>query len=131
MTKQYKLKLCSNGTYYLHHKGVLINNPYITFDKFHKEDAESIVSELNHLSEENEQLKQQLKECEQKKQNIKELLICGEAVVEQKKLQELIYGQVIALIDDKIKEYKKYDGYDTEKFYIGTQLLKELKKELQ
>ena len=34
------------------------------------------------------------------------------------------------LIDNKIKEYQKYDEYDTEKYYIGTQLLKELKKEL-
>ena len=67
MTKQYELKLCSNGTYYLYHKGVLINNPYITFDKFHKEDAESIVGELNHLVEENEQLKFELKECREHK----------------------------------------------------------------
>lgn len=38
-------------------------------------------------------------------------------------------ANVDKLIDSKIKEYQKYDGYDTEKYYIGTQLLKELKKE--
>ena len=58
--KQFELRLCSNGSYYLYHKGVLINNPYITFDKFNKEDAESIVGELNHLVEENEQLKEEV-----------------------------------------------------------------------
>lgn len=38
--------------------------------------------------------------------------------------------RVLDLIDEKIKEYQKYDGYDTEKYYIGIQLLNELKKEL-
>lgn len=58
--KQYELKLCNNGTYYLYYKGALINNPYITFDKFNKEDAEAIVNELNNLSEDNEQLKEEI-----------------------------------------------------------------------
>ena len=55
--KQYELRLCSNGIYYLYHKGTLINNPYIDFDKFNRESAESIISNLNNLSEENEELK--------------------------------------------------------------------------
>ena len=38
--------------------------------------------------------------------------------------------EVFDLINKKIDEYQEYDGYDTEKYYIGTQLLKELKKEL-
>ena len=51
-----------------------------------------------------------------------------------KKENEQLKQQLIdvdKLIDDKIKEYQKYDEYDTEKYYIGTQLLKELKKELK
>ena len=39
--------------------------------------------------------------------------------------------KVLKLLDEKIKEYKKYDGYDTESYYIGTGLLKELKRELE
>ena len=38
--------------------------------------------------------------------------------------------KVFDLIDKKIEEYKKYDGYDTESYYIGTGLLKDLKEEL-
>lgn len=83
------------------------------------------------LEKENEQLKQQLIDCEEKKQNIKDVLLHSEAVVEQKKIQELVYNIVFDCIDEKIEEYKKYDGYDTEKYYIGTQLLKELKRELK
>ncbi len=44
---------------------------------------------------------------------------------------EQLKQSFINLIDEKIKEYQKYDEYDTEKFYIGTQLLNELKKELK
>ena len=40
-------------------------------------------------------------------------------------------SKVIDLIDEKIKEYKEYDGVDTESYYIGTGLLKELKEELK
>lgn len=59
MTEKYELRLCNDGNYYVYHKGVLINAPYISFDKFNKEDAESIIGELNHLSNENEQLKKE------------------------------------------------------------------------
>lgn len=75
MTEKYELRLCNNGIYYLYHKGVLINAPYISFDKWNKEDAESIIGELNHLSNENEQLKQRIKALEREIQE----LSCGEA----------------------------------------------------
>ena len=59
--KRFELRLCNNGNYYLYCNGILINNPYIHFDKFHKEDAESIINELNYLSEEIEWLKKENK----------------------------------------------------------------------
>lgn len=39
-------------------------------------------------------------------------------------------NKVFDLVNEKIKEYQKYDEHDTEKYYIGTQLLNNLKKEL-
>lgn len=36
--------------------------------------------------------------------------------------------KILNLIDTKINEYQQYAEYDTEKWYIGTELLKELKK---
>ena len=86
---------------------------------------------MRDLVNENEQLKQQLTDCKEKKQQMKEFFMNSEPVIEQKKLQKVIYQTVINLIDEKIKEYKKYDGYDTEKYYIGTGTLKELKRELK
>ena len=121
MTKQYgfninKYQIEQNGKYFAYLNVI---------------DVKKIVEELNSLSEENKQLKQQLNNCEQKKQNIKDMLLYSEPIIEQKKIQELVYNIVFDLIDEKIEEYKKYDGYDTEKYYIGTQLLKELKRELK
>lgn len=62
--------------------------------------GEEIVDLLN----ENDQLKKELEDCQIKKQNIKDLLMNAEPIVEQKKLQKIIYGMIISKIDDKIKE---------------------------
>lgn len=87
------------------------------------------------LEKENEELKQQ-----HRKLQIDFNDACGivydlrESKLDLEDENEQLKQQLIdvdKLIDDKIKEYQKYDGYDTEKYYIGTQLLKELKKELK
>lgn len=91
------------------------------------------------LMEENKELKEQLKDCQQKKQNIKDLLMNSEPVVEQKKLQKLIYRIVINLIDRKIKDYNQQlddeDIDDNLAYYMNVkghiEAFKELKKELQ
>ena len=89
-------------------------------------DFQTIEELLNMLHEENEQLKQQLNDCERKKQNIKDLLLNSEPIHEQKKIQKLIYKGIFDLIDEKIEEYCNIpslcDG--------GVTALKELKNEL-
>lgn len=89
---------------------------------------------LNNFEKENEQLKKQLADCERKKQNHKDMLMNSTAVVEQKKLQKIIYSMVIAMIDDKIKEvvagYKHGDVHHDISRFAHDRLF-ELKKELQ
>ena len=64
MTKRFELKLCSNGTYYVYENGTLTD---IDFDKFNKESADALIDEVNALYDENEQLKFELKECQEHK----------------------------------------------------------------
>ena len=52
--KQFELRLCSNGSYYLWDNGDLTD---ISFDKFNKEAAEEMCNRLNELHKLNEQLK--------------------------------------------------------------------------
>ena len=54
MTKQFELRLCSNGTYYVYENGTLTD---IDFDKFNKESADALINEVNALYEEKEKLK--------------------------------------------------------------------------
>ena len=56
MTKQFELRLCSNGTYYVYENGTLTD---IDFDKFNKESADALLDEVNVLYEENEQLRKE------------------------------------------------------------------------
>lgn len=103
--------------------------------KISEEDKETIKK----LNNENEQLKQQLEDCLIKKQKIKVLLTHSEPILEQKKLQKLIYNRVIAMIDEKIKIADTYRkpldsltiGDDLGYWNGAYQTLKELKKELQ
>jgi DNA repair exonuclease SbcCD ATPase subunit len=84
------------------------------------------------LYKENQQLKQQLTDCKEKKQQMKEFFMNSEPVIEQKKLQELIYQIVINLIDEKIKEADEGFEQTYDSWYQGQiDALKELKKELQ
>ena len=53
--KQFELRLCSNGTYYVYENGTLTD---IDFDKFNQESAYALIDEVNALYEDNEQLKQ-------------------------------------------------------------------------
>lgn len=69
-------------------------------------EADVLVDLLNDLTEENEQLKQQLTDCKEKKQQMKEFFMNSEPVIEQKKLQKLIYQTIINLIDEKIQYYE-------------------------
>ena len=59
MYEKFKLKLTSNGLYYLYKDNEIII-PYINFQKWNKEDAEYLIGELNKLSDENDKLKQQI-----------------------------------------------------------------------
>ena len=68
------------------------------------DELNKLEDKIINLEKENTELKEQLKDCQQKKQNIKDVLMNSEPVVEQKKLQKLIYQQVINLIDEKIRE---------------------------
>ena len=104
------------------------------------ESAKEMCELLNKLIEENEQLKQQLTDCKEKKQQMKEFFMNSEPVIEQKKLQKLIYQTVINLIDDKIDELqKKYDFGQKNGFYPmynynirhSINVLKKMKKELE
>lgn len=54
MTKRFELRLCSNGTYYVYENGTLTD---IDFDKFNKESAYALIDEVNTLYEEKEKLK--------------------------------------------------------------------------
>lgn len=86
------------------------------------------------LMEENKKLKEQLKDCQQKKQNIKDVLLNSEPVLEQKKLQKLIYRTVINLIDKKIKEAREHYSnplYDRRYYQGQYEAFNELKKELK
>lgn len=87
-----------------------------------------IASLLNKLNDENEKLKSNIDirdkaiiELKEENKDLNDLLASKE---------DILLKPVIKIIDDKISEYKKYDGYDTEAYYIGTQLLKELRKEI-
>lgn len=55
--KRFELRLCPNGTYYVWENGELVID-HISFDKWHKEDANDLIDLLNELSEENEHLLQ-------------------------------------------------------------------------
>lgn len=57
--KQYELRLCNNGLYYLWKDGDLFigDDGYITFVPFDKNIGQWFVDELNKLFNENEQLK--------------------------------------------------------------------------
>lgn len=103
-------------------------------------EADVLVDLLNDLNDENVQLKQQLTDCKEKKQQMKEFFMNSEPVIEQKKLQKLIYQTVINLIDDKIDELqKKYDFGQKNGFYPmynynirhSINVLKKMKKELE
>lgn len=59
--KRFELRLCPNGTYYVWENGELVID-HISFDKWHKEDANDLIDLLNELSEENEQLRQIIKD---------------------------------------------------------------------
>ena len=83
--------------------------------------ADVIAEALNILISENKQLKDKYNEQSVQYEELEEQV---ERLLDFK-------DNVFNLINEKIKEYKKYDGYDTEKYYIGTGTLKELKKELQ
>ena len=85
--------------------------------KFMKNQSEQIKK----LENENEQLK---------KQRYDLYSDIARLVDENEQLKQQVQD-IYNLIDKKIEEYAKYDGYDTEKFYIGTQLLKDLKKGLK
>lgn len=54
MTKRFELRLCSNGTYYVYENGTLTD---IDFDKFNKESAYALIDEVNTLYKEKEKLK--------------------------------------------------------------------------
>ena len=60
--KRFELRLCSNGIYYVYENGTLTD---IDFDKFNKESAYALIDKVNALYDENEQLKQRIKELEQ------------------------------------------------------------------
>ena len=116
------------------YNGRLLDNDYQTF--YYIEDSEEnielLCNRLNELSDENEQLKSELKELTQKKNDLKELLINSEPVLEQKELQKIIYKMVYVAIDEKIE--KAEDGFQQtqDNWYQGQiDALKELKKELQ
>lgn len=84
------------------------------------------------IQKENEHLKQQLTDCKEKKQQMKEFFMNSEPVIEQKELQKLIYQIVINLIDEKIKEADEGFEQTYDSWYQGQiDALKELKKELQ
>lgn len=89
-----------------------------------------IDEEHQKLKEENIELKKQLRDCQQEKQNIKDFLMNSEAVVEQKELQKLIYRSVGNLIDEKIKELKDINNISIIP-RESIEILKDLKKELQ
>ena len=96
------------------------------------DNLQDCVEVLNLLSGENEQLKSELKELTQKKNDLKELLVNSEPVLEQKELQKIIYKMVYSAIDDKIKEAEEGFQQTYDEWYQGQiDGLKELKKELQ
>lgn len=101
---------------------------YDVNDNHMVDDLEIICELLNDLNDENEQLKFENIELSVDNKELKCTNIELNNENEQLK-QEL--QDIYKLIDKKIEEYAKYDGYDTEKFYIGTQLLKDLKKGLK
>ncbi len=82
---------------------------------------EKVEKDLNELADENEQLKQANQELTQKKNDLKDLLVNSETVLEQKKLQKIIYKMVIDLIDEKIEKV------DT----VSAEALKDLKRQLE
>ena len=75
-----------------------------------------------------DELYQDIKILEKENKELKAKVDDKEVAVEVE--CEKLMQKVFDLIDVKIKEYQKYDGYDTEKYYIGTQLLNELKRGL-
>ena len=84
-----------------------------------------VVRLLNELYDENNELTENNEQLKFDKQQLH--MAMSREVVRHKEFKDKAFD----LIDAKIKEYQKYDGYDTEKYYIGTQLLNELKRELQ
>ena len=91
--KQFELRLCSNGAYYLWNNNELTD---IDFDKFNKESAMNIVDLLNDLSEENEQLKDKYNEQSVQYEGLEEQV---ERLLDFK-------DNVFNLINAKIKHYE-------------------------
>lgn len=117
------------------HERQIRDNGKIIMGCFHEVQAKPIVVLLNELNDENEQLKSKNRGLQSELGIFKEdvthsNLQINKLAEENEQLKQQLMD-VDKLIDDKIREYQKYDEYDTEKFYIGTQLLKELKKELK
>lgn len=103
-----------------------------------RKELEEQNNELNLIVQDYAKIIQELRdenaELEQKKNDLKELLTNAEPIVEQKKLQKIIYCILIHKIDDKINECKPIDEdndvWDAET--VGRiNALKELRKELE
>ena len=56
MSKQFELRLCSNGTYYVYENGTLTD---IDFDRFNQESAYALIDKVNALYNEKEKLKKE------------------------------------------------------------------------
>ena len=103
-----------------------------------KKDFKSIFEVMDKLEEKNQELEEENKYLRKllnigrtNAKDIIDVLNEQEQYKEENKQLKQFQSSVFRLIDNKIKEYQKYDGYDTEKYYIGTQLLKELQKKLK
>lgn len=71
MSEQFKLKLCTNGFYYLHGDYGLVV-PYICFDRFNKESAEELIDLVNRLYDECESLEKQRNELSEENEQLKQ-----------------------------------------------------------
>ena len=103
-----------------------------------KKDFKSIFEVMDKLEEKNQELEEENKYLRKllnigrtNAKDIIDVLNEQEQYKDENKQLKQFQSSVFRLIDNKIKEYQKYDGYDTEKYYIGTQLLKELQKKLK
>ena len=107
--------------------GILDNEEPITYKE--------CVDLLNGQHEELQKRKKIIKQITKDYNELKQInTLCNERyreLADENEQLKQFKKEVFDLIDKKIDEYQKYDGYDTETYYIGTQLLKELKKELK